>query len=241
MLEDIFDAPMLEAVREGLHQGLALVRDTVGDAALQRAGEIGVVRAPMLAGNVFFRLLESEEILEIVDAALSPTAILHLQNGFVLPPAKPGDDALFQRNFHRDFNRVLNGYVCSVNTLIAVDEFTAGNGATVIVPRSHQLTETPSFAEAVPAECAAGSVLVFDSTLWHAAGRNTTAHDRCAVNQQFTHSYFKQQIDYVRCLGEDLVQQQSPRVQQLLGWYTRVPASLEQFYRADRVYRSNQG
>lgn len=241
MLEDVFDERMVEAIHEGLYRGLTLVRATVGDAALARAGEIGIVRAPMLASDAFYRVLETAAILEIVDAALSPTAILHLQNGLVLPPAAPDDEVQFQRRFHRDFNRVLNGCVCSINTLIAVDEFTAANGATVVVPRSHQTPAAPLLTDAVPAECAAGSVLVFDSTLWHAAGGNATARDRCAVNQQFTHSYFKQQIDYVRCVGDEAVQRQPPRVQQLLGWYTRMPASLEQFYRADRVYRAGQG
>jgi len=241
VLEDVFDAAALSAIREGLRAGLALVREQVGEAALQRTGELGIVRAPMLSSDVFFHLLETPELLEIVGAALSPTAILHLQNGFVLPPAIPGDEARFQRQFHRDFPRVLNGFVCSINTLIAVDEFTADNGATLVVPGSHQTYDAPDTSAAIPVECDAGSVVVFDSTLWHAAGRNATAQVRCAVNQQFTHSFFKQQLDYVRCLGEERILRQTPRTQQLLGWYTRVPESLEQYYREERVYRSGQG
>jgi len=241
VLEDVFDEATLSAIRDGLHVGLTLVREQAGQAALQRTGELGVVRAPMLASDAFFRLLETPELLEIVDAMLSPAAILHLQNGFVLPPAAPGDEARFQRQFHRDFPRVLNGFVCSINTLIAIDGFTAGNGATVVVPGSHQSHDAPDTSAAIPVECDAGSVVVFDSTLWHAAGRNATAHDRCAVNQQFTHSFFKQQLDYVRCLGEERVLRQPPRTQQLLGWYTRVPESLEQYYREERVYRAGQG
>lgn len=241
VLEDVFDHATLAAIRKGLRAGLALVREEVGDAALERTGELGVVRAPMLAADAFFRLLETPELLEIVDAALSPAAILHLQNGFVLPPALPGDEGRFQRQFHRDFPRVLNGFVCSINTLVAVDEFTFDNGATLVVPGSHQRHDGPDTSATIPVECAAGSVVVFDSTLWHAAGRNATAQDRCAVNQQFTHSFFKQQLDYVRLLGEERILRQPPRTQQLLGWYTRVPESLEQYYREERVYRSGQG
>jgi ectoine hydroxylase-related dioxygenase (phytanoyl-CoA dioxygenase family) len=241
ILENVLDAATLSRVRRGLYKGLALVRARVGEAALERTGEIGVVRAPMLASDAFFGLLEAPELLEVVDAALSPTAILHLQNGFVLPPAVAGDESRFQRRFHRDFPRVLNGFVCSINTLIAVDDFTVENGATVVIPGSHQSHEPPDTAAAIPAECSAGSVLVFDSTLWHAAGRNATAEDRCAVNHQFTQSFFKQQLDYVRCLGEERIRRLSPRTQQLLGWYTRVPESLEQYYSAERVYRAGQG
>jgi ectoine hydroxylase-related dioxygenase (phytanoyl-CoA dioxygenase family) len=245
IVEDVIDEALREQIREGLHLGLADVQTTVGAEALARAGELGVVRAPMLAHPAFFRLLEIPAILDIVDAFLSPSAILHLQNGFVLPAAQPEDDAKFQRLFHRDFSRVLNGYVCSVNALLAIDDFTAANGATRVVPGSHQRAEPPDAAwleqHAMAAECAAGSMIVFDSTLWHAAGRNTTPDVRCAVNHQFTHSFFKQQLDYVRCLGDAAVEAQAPRTQQLLGWYTRVPDSLEQFYREDRVYRAGQG
>ena len=245
VVEEVFDEPTLARVREGLYRGLELVHDAVGAATLERAGEIGVVRAPMLAGPVFFELMAAPAILEIVDSTLSPTAILHLQNGFVLPPVRAGDDSRFQRSFHRDFPRVLNGFLCSVNALIAVDAFAADNGATIVVPGTHQRTEPPSAAEleadAVVVECRAGDVIVFDSTLWHSAGRNTTETDRCAVNQQYTRSYFKQQLDYVRCLGHDLVQRQTARIQQLVGWYSRVPADLSEYYREDRVYRAGQG
>ena len=84
---------------------------------------------------------------------------------------------------------------------------------------------------------------MFDSTLWHAAGANTSGADRLAINQQFTRSYLKQQVDYVRALGDTAVQRQAPRTQQLLGWYTRVVTSLDEYYRpaADRLYRKGQG
>ena len=43
--------------------------------------------------------------------------------------------------------------------------------------------------------------------------------------------------------GSGRVEAQQPRTQQLLGWYTRVVTSLDEFYRpADqRLYRSGQG
>jgi ectoine hydroxylase-related dioxygenase (phytanoyl-CoA dioxygenase family) len=86
-------------------------------------------------------------------------------------------------------------------------------------------------------------MVVFDSTLWHAAGANMSGKDRVAINHQFTRSYIKQQIDYVRALGDKLILAQKPRTQQLLGWYTRVVTSLDEYYRpeAERLYRRGQG
>lgn len=86
-------------------------------------------------------------------------------------------------------------------------------------------------------------MILFDSTLWHAAGSNTSGRDRLAINHQFTRSFIKQQIDYVRALGEEVVTRQPPRTQQLLGWYTRVVTSLDEYYQPAerRLYRGGQG
>ena len=70
-----------------------------------------------------------------------------------------------------------------------------------------------------------------------------SGEDRLAVNHQFTRSYIKQQIDYVRAVGDAAVLAQPPRTQQLLGWYTRVVTSLNEYYRPadERLYRGGQG
>ena len=142
---------------------------------------------------------------------------------------------------------MLGGFLASINVLVAVDPFSADRGGTWVVPGSQQREEPPAppyrEAAAVCAECPAGSLLVFDSTLWHRAGHNTSGHDRLAINHQFTRSYIKQQIDYVRALGDEVVIGQTPRTQQLLGWYTRVVTSLDEYYQPEerRLYRRGQG
>lgn len=248
IVEDAIPKDLLARTRPALHKALGAIRAEVGADRLTAAGELGIARLPMKYDPVFFRYLEILEILEIVDAVVSSTAILHLQNGFLLPPSSPAESTgAFQLKFHQDFPRVLNGYVASINILIAIDEFTTENGATMVVPATHQLSSTPSAdflaANEVPAEASAGSLLIFDSTLWHRAGPNRSAADRLAINQQFTRSYIKQQIDYVRALGDEAVTAQCARTQQLLGWYTRVVTSLDEYYRPAeaRLYRRNQG
>ncbi|COW30884.1 Uncharacterised protein [Mycobacterium tuberculosis] len=64
-----------------------------------------------------------------------------------------------------------------------------------------------------------------------------------AINHQFTRSFFKQQIDYVRALGDAVVLEQPARTQQLLGWYSRVVTNLDEYYQPPdkRLYRKGQG
>lgn len=248
VVEGVLSASFLNSTRDAMYRTQDQIVRDVGKERLERAGERGVLRLMMKYDPHFFQFLEIPEVLEIVDNTVSNTAIMHLQNGFILPTSpKEETPTIFQNRFHQDFPRVLNGYVASINVMFAIDEFSSSNGATHVVPRTHQLTTPPDekylSENTVAVECPAGSMLVFDSTLWHAAGANTSGKDRLAINHQFTRSYIKQQIDYVRALGDEAVLAQKPRTQQLLGWYTRVVTSLDEYYRPEneRLYRKGQG
>jgi ectoine hydroxylase-related dioxygenase (phytanoyl-CoA dioxygenase family) len=244
----VLDAALVERIRRAMYHAQQQIGADVGHDRLQRAGELGVLRLVAKYDQVFLDLLALPQIVGVIDATVSDTAILHLQNGFILPSFKPGDaPKVFQNRYHMDFPRVLNGYLMSINVMLAIDEFRADNGATLIIPGSHQKTQPLDFEKAeqlmMPATCPQGSMLIFDSTLYHAAGPNTSGSDRLAINHQFTRSYVKQQIDYVRALGDEVVLAQPPRTQQLLGWYTRVVTSLDEYYQPSekRLYRSGQG
>ena len=248
ILEGVLSASLLKVTREAMYRAQEQIQREVGRERLERAKELGVLRLMMKYDPHFFHFLEIPELLEIVDHTVSNTAIMHLQNGFILPSfPKQQTPPVFQNSFHQDFPRVLNGYMASINIMFAIDEFSAETGATQIVPETHQQTVAPDkeylAAHAVSLECEPGSMVVFDSTLWHAAGANTSGRDRLAINHQFTRSYIKQQIDYVRALGDTTVLSRPPRSQQLLGWYSRVVTSLDEYYRSEgeRLYRRGQG
>jgi ectoine hydroxylase-related dioxygenase (phytanoyl-CoA dioxygenase family) len=244
----VLDADFLSETRERLYAVQSQICRDVGTDRLERAGELGVLRLMMKYDAHFLQFLEIPEMLAVIDATVSPTAILHLQNGFILPSFPRGTNpTVFQNQFHMDFPRVLEGYVASINVMFAIDAFTAENGGTIVVPGTQQRSPAPSQdylkQAGVPVECPEGSMVIFDSTLWHAAGRNVSGSDRLAINHQFTRSWIKQQIDYVRALGDDVVQALPARTQQLLGWYTRVVTSLDEYYRpeSERLYRRGQG
>lgn len=246
VVEEMLDKHRIPEIRAAMYRAQCSIRVQVGEERLRRAGELGVLRLAMKFEPILLSLIQIPELLALVDATVSPTAILHLQNAFVLPTHSGDKPDVFQTTLHPDFPRYLNGYLASVNALFAIDPFTRANGATFVVPGSHQSPSRPAphlLGTLIPAECDAGSVIFFDSTLWHAAGSNTSGDDRLAVNHQFTRSWIKQQFDYVRALGEEFILQLPPRTQQLLGYYTRVVTSLDEYYRpeAERLYRGNQG
>ena len=248
MVEGVLTPAMLADTRAAMYRAQKKIHEEVGHERIDRAGELGVLRLMLKYEPVFFSFLEIEELLAIVDNTVSSTAILHLQNGFILPSFPPDrTPRIFQNRFHQDFPRVFNGYLASVNLMFAIDEFTASNGATVVALGTHQRLQAPDpqFLEsaAIPVEAPAGSMIVFDSTLWHRAGVNTSGNDRLAINHQFTRSFLKQQIDYVRALGDQAIVAHEPRTRQLVGWATRVVSSLDEYYRpeSERLYQKGQG
>ena len=153
VLEGVLDERMIEATREALLGTQRKIVEEVGRERLDRAGELGVLRLMMKYDPHFYDFLAIPEMLAALDTYLAPTAVLHTQNGFVLPSLSANETPrIFQNMYHQDFPRSLDGYLASLNTMFAISEFTAKSGATYVVPGSHQSRERPSneYLECVP-------------------------------------------------------------------------------------------
>lgn len=248
LIEDVLTKDFLGRTADGLYRVREQIYSDVGQDRLTGAGEIGVLRLMQRYDPHFIAFLEIPEVLQLIDATLSDTAVQHTQNGFIMPPWEDQlGPEVFQTRFHRDFPRYLNGHLMSINLYFPISDFSAHSGATMVVPGSHQSPTRPDddeiAATAISVECPAGAMLAFDSTLWHAAGTNRSSENRLSVNHQFTRSYLKQQLDYPRALGWDTCDRFPPRTQQLPGYFTRVPPSLDEYYQPSerRLYRAGQG
>ncbi len=99
-------------------------------------------------------------------------------------------------------------YVC--NSIWLLDDFTEHNGATRVVPGSHRSgkaprDELPDPKAAHPHEvkllAPAGTVVIFNSHVWHGGTLNTTDHPRRALHSYFCRRDQPQQLDqrkYIR-------------------------------------------
>lgn len=124
VVTDVLDPDLVQKTRAAMYQAQERIHEDVGQERLSRAGEIGVLRLMPRYDSFFLELLTVPEMVAVVDEIVSETAILHLQNGFILPPQEPSAAAGFQHTFHRDFPRHLHGYVASLNVMLTLDEFT---------------------------------------------------------------------------------------------------------------------
>ena len=147
--------------------------------------------------------------------------------------------------FHRDVRTFSGDFRLMLNMLVMIDVFTVENGATKLVPGTHRIASRPSDAyldgHAIRATGSAGSILLFDSNLWHAAAPNMTEGPRMALTLTFTRPFFKQQMDYPRMLGDEFPPNE--RVRQVLGYNSRVPCSYDEWYQPPekRMYKPGQG
>ena len=154
----------------------------------------------------------------------------------------------YANNIHRDIREHSGSLHLVLNTLVMLDDFTAENGATYLMPGSHlthpdKPSEEEFYQKAEQAIAKAGSVLVFNSNVWHAAGDNLTDQPRCSITPMFCKPFIKQQFDYCRQLGYDAVEKMPLYLQQALGYFARTPTTLDEWYQVPekRMYRRDQG
>lgn len=177
-----------------------LYRKQAEEFGLERLAAIGdtlTVRAPVLEDPFFLRFATHERLLALLEHVLQGPVLLYLQNGILNNgPTHP------QSRWHRDlpYQHWLPNRPVAINALYALDDFRADNGATLIVPYSHRMDPLPSWQfmekNAVAAIVPAGSVLVFDSWLWHRAGDNQAGTPRRALNHIFTTPIFLPVYDF---------------------------------------------
>ena len=109
------------------------------------------------------------------------------------------------QRLHCDWGKAMTAgdyYVC--NSIWLLDEFTAENGATRVVPGSNRSEQLPQEALADPSAphpnevlltAPAGTVVIFNSHTWHGGTLNRTDQPRRALHSYFCRRDQKQQLD----------------------------------------------
>jgi ectoine hydroxylase-related dioxygenase (phytanoyl-CoA dioxygenase family) len=126
------------------------------------------------------------------------------------------------------------------NSMWALTDFTEANGATRIIPGSHLADRSPRYGrpyDTIPAEMAAGSVLVWHGSLWHGGGANTTAQRRVGIAMNYCAGWVRQQENQQLGVPLDTVRTFSPRLRELCGFgvYSGLIGHIERRSPADVV------
>ncbi|MEQ7799386.1 phytanoyl-CoA dioxygenase family protein [Pedobacter sp. ASV1-7] len=157
------------------------------------------------------------------------------------------NDRPYVQNVHRDLRTFTGEMKMMIQMIVLLDDFTEENGATYLLSGSHRKDDKPEdeyfYEHADRALAKKGSIILFDSNLWHAAGKNYTDYPRRVLTLSFTKPYFKPQFDFPRFLGYEFGESLSDNLRQVIGYNARIPANLSEFYQPVhlRMYQPGQG
>lgn len=175
--------------------------------------------------------------LAFADHQLGPDFLLSGSNAIIQRPGAP------EQTLHNDQAYVPPpwSYPLTMNIVWMLDDFTAANGATRVIPGSHLLNvatdrgvrsfgdwlQDPVFTaplgEKIAVEGPAGTALIMDGRLWHQAGPNSTADQRRhGVQTYFCRPHMRQQTVFHLSLPPEMLERArtDPLLRRLLGFDT---------------------
>lgn len=243
LLEGVVPERMVWEMCEDLDFAYAACRRAQRAAGIEDATDGTVHHLPAVRGRSFLRFLESNPAAPYVSRFFGdkPYVLQSMGGQFNFP-----DATNYAAVVHRDVRSFWLDRVM-LNTIVCLDDYRKDNGATWILPRSQVYSGRPSDetfdAKAMQAEAPAGSIILFDSRLWHKAGVNQGKAPRRIVTPLFARASYKAEFDYCRSLGWDRVSEMSEPIKQVLGYYARTPSTLDEYYRPkeSRFYQGSQG
>lgn len=226
------DADHLVTLRDRFDSLRAAAGARYGTDRLRAIGEIDLLRCPLADDPLFLHLACNPRIMALCEHLLGPGFILNQQNGIVNPA---GAETYSQSAYHRDlpYQHFVSSRPLAINSLFCLDPFTTENGATLVIPASHQKAAFPSdtviSAQARQIEAPSGAFVVLDCMTYHRGGINRSRRDRRAVNHVYTIAMLRQQIDLPSYLGKGF--SDNSTILQLLGFNHPVARSVDDYLR----------
>ncbi len=197
----------------------------------------------LLCKGIFFgKTLEDPRIQQLIAAILGEFWIMYAYTSSSLPPR--GNN--YGSRLHVDSPRFIPNYPTNLGVIWALDDFTVDNGATHVLPGSHNTDLIPSNEvfekQSIRLTCAKGAVVIFNARMWHAAGVNNTDEYRHALTMNTCRPYMKQRMDWVRFIPTSISDQLNQQARRIIGFDTRIPTTLEEFFQPEekRFYKGGQ-
>jgi len=200
-------APYLEATGYG--------PDDFSGGCTKRVGAL-IARSP-----ASHAMITDPVVLETVGTVLghSTNHQLHLTQVIAIGPGETAQ-TIHRDQWAFDFFPFPSGYEVQCNTIWAMTDFTAENGATRVIPGSHKLEDRLQFTEAdtEPAEMAAGSVLFYTGALYHGGGANRSQSVRIGLNVTYALAWLRQEENQYLSVPHEIARALPEPLLRLMGY-----------------------
>jgi ectoine hydroxylase-related dioxygenase (phytanoyl-CoA dioxygenase family) len=229
IIEGVLSESELDDIRIELDRVYAIQEAEIGKEFLSNINEEYLARALSAYSDNFINLACHPQMMEFIKIILGNYFILHLQNGIINMPSEEHH----QSNWHRDlpYQNWVSSEPIGCNLFYCLDEFSKETGGTILLPFSHKLAFMPSdqFVEkhSVQIEAPAGSVVLFDSMLFHKAGFNQSGKIRRGINHLYGRAILRQQIDLPSMMTNR--EPSDPFQRMVLGFDNKSPTSVSEF------------
>lgn len=232
VVDDAVSQEDLAVARRKMDEVYAVqVAEIGGEELLGRINDGHTARGMLVYDEFFLGIATNRKVRAIVEVLLGDYYTLMLQNGLLNRPVVGHRHAGGQ--WHRDLNyqHFLSSRPLSISALFCIDEFREENGGTHVLAGSHKSEPLPSDdyvrAHETVVSAPAGSVLVFDSMIFHRGGVNRSSGVRRAINHMYTLPLIRQQISFPRML--DGKYHDDPFLRKFLGYEAEAAASVLDF------------
>ena len=245
IIRNLVDENWLNTLREAIDKAFIEHRTT----QLNNNNDIktdGVALHALLSNPIFISFLENLQnkgfFNFLSESFFKNNCIINSFSALDNLPNQPNFSAIV----HRDLRFYSGDFPIMLNCLLMVDDFTIENGGTYLLPYSHLEERKPSdeefFQNSIQATGKKGDMIVFNANVWHSSAPNITQDHRRAIPITVSRSFMKQLLDYPKAIGYDKMDTFSNELQQLLGYHSRVPASLNEWYQPEdkRFYKKDQ-
>lgn len=168
------------------------------------------------------RLVDHPRVLALLDRLFLPNYLLSMLQVINI---LPGEDAQLLHHDDAFYPAPRPRPALGAATIWAIDPFTSSNGATVVVPGSHDWdVRRPAATDTtVSVEMAPGSCVFFLGTLWHGGGANRSPAVRLAVTAQYCEPWLRPQEAFTLSTTRDTVCAVSEDIRRMLGYSIHPP------------------
>lgn len=190
-------------------------------------------------GDIFVEMVLRAPIVAIMKAFLGDEFILGSIAANRILPGGPGQELHIDYPYWDMYKRssfpaqINSSFPLNAQVTIMLDDFTAENGATAIVPGSQKWARYPENGETLPEGTQrltgqAGDAAVFFGLAWHCAMPNTTDRDRTGILIQYLPKFVKPMEDQQRGVQPEVIAKAPPLLRQLVGLDYPYPQLLDE-------------